>query len=123
MRKIFTVIIGLLLASCAPESNIQPTIDRTDKEILIRVTFHPDKDSMEDAYRAVHNLPKDATVPDQLGFANWNEWIDLAGNQVVRQDQQFSCEIHTFKPIYQDDDRVLTMGHELLHCVYGKYHD
>lgn len=122
MRLLLLTLLGFLLVGCAPESDIKPTIERTDQDILIRVTFHPTKSSLDDAYRAVNNLPKDAAVPDQLGFANWNEWIDANNNLVSVQNQQYTCNIHTFKPAYQDDDRVLTMGHELLHCVYGKYH-
>ena len=33
------------------------------------------------------------------------------------------CEVHIVHPSYVDDEETLTLGHEVLHCVYGLYHE
>jgi hypothetical protein len=122
MKKLLLIAV-LLLASCAPDSNIKPTLDRTEQEITITVKFHDNRDSLEAAYREINKLPANAQIPEQWGFAKWNQWMDANGNFVLLPGAQLRCDIHTFKPKRQDDQIVLTMGHELLHCVYGSYHD
>jgi hypothetical protein len=122
MRKLLLSIFTLLLVSCSPESNINPTIDRTGKEITIKVIFHETRQSLEDAYRIANRLDKNEPIPEQWGFARWNSWIDANGNYVDLPGGPYNCVIHTFRPKNVDDQSVLTMGHELLHCVYGTYH-
>jgi hypothetical protein len=48
MKKLLLLSL-LVLVSCQPESNIKPTIDRTDKDMIVRVVFHEDTDSLEEA--------------------------------------------------------------------------
>ena len=121
MKKLIFATL-LLVTACQPESNIKPTFDRTEKEITITVKFHPNRDSLEAAYREVNNLTEGAQIPEQWGFATWNQWMDRNGNYALLPGAALRCDIHTFKPKNQDDQAVLTMGHELLHCVYGLYH-
>jgi hypothetical protein len=122
MKKLLLIPL-LLILSCSPESDIKPTMDRTDKDIQIRVIFHETSDSLEEAYRLANKLPERTPVPEQWGFAAWNEWRDRQGNSIDNPDEQYRCTIHAFQPTRQTDQRVLTLGHELLHCVYGSYHD
>lgn len=123
MKKLLSLFLIVLLVRCSPESNIKPTIDRTDTDITVRVIFHENKDSLEEAYRAINKLPESTQVPEQWGFAAWNEFLDRDGNLVSSPEQQYQCIIHTFQPNRQNDRLVLTLGHELLHCVYGSYHN
>lgn len=47
------------------------------------------------------------------GFAVWSK----AGEPPA-------CTVHVVKPKHLDDaNRFETWGHEVLHCVYGRYHD
>lgn len=123
MKKLLSLSLILLLVSCSPESNIKPTIDRVNQDINIKVIFHENGNELEEAYRIANNLPEKTMVPEQWGFAQWNEFLDKDGNSVTLPGQQYQCTIHTFKPKRQNDQIVLTMGHELLHCVYGSYHN
>ena len=122
MKKLLLLSL-LVLVSCQPESNIKPTIDRTDKDMTVRVVFHEDTDSLEEAYRITNNLSARTPIPEQWGFAARNEFRDREGNTVELPGEQYRCTIHTFQPKRQDDQLVLTMGHELLHCIYGSYHN
>lgn len=123
MKKLL-IVIALFLVSCGEQqSNIEPTIDRIDQDIKVRVIFHDTTDSLEEAYRVAHNLNNRVPVPEQWGFARWNEWRDSDGNYVEPPDAEYWCTIHTFRPRRQNDQHVTTLGHELLHCVYGSFHD
>lgn len=116
------ISVILLLFSCSPESNITPTMDRTNQDIRVRVVLHPDAASLEEAYRVANNLTERTAVPEQWGFAAWNQWQDSDGNLIDLPDQDYWCTIHAYEPRHQTDQKVLTLGHELLHCVYGSYH-
>jgi hypothetical protein len=122
MKKLLLLSL-LVLVSCSPESNIKPTIDRANTDINIKVIFHENGIELEEAYRMANNLPERTLVPEQWGFAQWNEFLDKDGNSIALSGQQYQCTIHTFKPKRQNDQLVLTLGHELLHCVYGSYHN
>ena len=39
------------------------------------------------------------------------------------QNGTSDCEVNIVQPKYVDDEHTLTLGHEVLHCVYGLYHD
>jgi len=121
MKKLILATV-LLLSACTPESNIKPTIDRTERDITVRVIFHENRESLEEAYRTINLLEDNIPIPEQWGFAKWNEWRDRQGNYIEPLVAELKCEIHTFRPKNQDDQLVLTMGHELLHCVHGSYH-
>jgi hypothetical protein len=122
MKKLLLLTL-LVLISCSPESNIKPTIDRTNQDIMVRVIFHENNSSLEEAYRIANNLDSRTPIPEQWGFAQWNEFRDRDGNTVNIPGEQYQCTIHTFQPKRQDDQLVRTMGHELLHCIYGSYHN
>lgn len=122
MKKLLLSLL-ILLVSCSPESNIKPIIDRANTDINIKVIFHENGIELEEAYRMANNLPERTIVPEQWGFAQWNEFLDEDGNSIALPGQQYQCTIHTFKPKRQNDQLVLTLGHELLHCVYGSYHN
>jgi hypothetical protein len=122
MKKLLLLSL-LVLVSCSPESDIKPTIDRVNTDINIKVIFHENGIELEEAYRIANNLPERTLVPEQWGFAQWNEFLDKDGNSIALSGQQYQCTIHTFKPKRQNDQLVLTLGHELLHCVYGSYHN
>lgn len=122
MKKLLLTLL-ILFVSCSPESNIKPTMDRTDSEISITLIFYPNKSSLDDAYRIANKLHKNDPVPDQWGFAEWNEMRDADGNLLELPKEQYACVVHTYQPQRQNDRYVLTMGHELLHCVYGSYHE
>lgn len=123
MRKLLVLVFVMMLVSCGEQpSNIQPTIDRVDQDIRVRVLFYDNADQLEEAYRQVNNLSNRQPVPEPWGFAQWNEWRDANGNYVEPEGVEYFCTIHTFRPRRQNDHHTTTLGHELLHCLYGSYH-
>lgn len=43
--------------------------------------------------------------------------------QALYSPNDNKCEIIIYKPKRVDDEATLTLGHELMHCLYGDYHD
>lgn len=124
MKKvIFVFLIGMLLVSCDPVKSLfeKRTIDREEKSIAITVRFYDNSKQVTDKYKELHNIPKSADIPDHFGFAIWPEWKDKEGNS-VEVDDLFKCDIYSTRPKTLDDESVLTLGHEVLHCLWGEYH-
>jgi hypothetical protein len=125
MKKILILTCALLFG-CSPDdspSNITPSIDRVGQEMTVKVFFYPDSTSLEEAYRTVNNLSARVPVPEQWGFARWNEWRAPSGEYIEPNSPRYWCNIYTMTPKRREDQHVLTLGHELLHCVYGSYHE
>lgn len=123
MKKIIALTL-LLLAGCGEQpSNIEPKIDRVGQEMTVKVFFYPDSSSLEEAYRKVNNLSERVPVPEHWGFAQWNEWRSPDGIYIEPGSPRYWCNIYVIQPKRQEDQHVVTMGHELLHCLYGSYHD
>lgn len=130
MKNIYIILSIIVLATlaflfvgCEPHKGepVVATIDRTGQPIEVVVFFYDNINEVTRVYREKHNLPRNAEMPRPLGFAMWPEWFDEDGNR-VEQPELFRCEIHTIRPTHVDDDPTLTLGHELLHCLYGSYH-
>lgn len=122
MVKLLVVGMFGMLFGCAPDSNINNTFDREGKQLQVTVTFYDTRKQIEEAYRKANNLNSSVFVEEQWGFAQWVEWKDAEGNAVELSSGPYICNIHAFQPRRIDDQAVLTLGHELLHCVYGSYH-
>lgn len=59
-------------------------------------------------------------------------WPALPTEQVMRhpapgcaevQLERAECVVHALRPERLDDARTATLGHEVLHCLWGSYHD
>lgn len=123
MRKFLPLLLALLLLlGCEPAGEkIQPTLDRTEYPITVTVYFYNSQADLMGRYRELHNLGPRDEVPKLWGFARWPQWQDQSGT-AVEQPELFSCDIHSMKPKIVDDTATLTLGHELLHCIWGSYH-
>lgn len=85
---------------------IHPEFDRSEQIIRMKVVFHDSLSGVRKAKEVATGKPAEEGL---LGFAGWN-------------NQNTYCEVHAVRPNNSLDDRVLTIGHEVLHCVYGRYH-
>lgn len=112
-----------LLTSCDrnSESKIDKKINRENLPIKTTVHFYNNLEELRKKYKEINKLDQKTEVYIE-GFAIWPEWKDQSGNSVTPDGKELKCEIHTIRPSTVDDDAVLTLGHELLHCVYGTYH-
>lgn len=122
MKYIIAFLALFLLTSCDQnESNIDQKINRESLPIKTTVHFYNNVEEVRKKYRELNNLDKDQEVLTE-GFAIWPEWKDQSGNSVIPEGKELRCDIYTVRPSKIDDEAVLTLGHEMLHCVYGKYH-
>ena len=111
----FMLIIGtvLFLASCEQKvyTPMQKEHNRTGKPMTVTVYEHP---SYGDVTRALQRFQREnkqpRTTDQSLGWAAW----DL--------HEPYQCDIHIKPPDNINDDDVMTLGHEMAHCLYGSYH-
>ena len=102
-----SLVLGcvLVLTACSPP--IEESFDRTGEELIITIYLSKTDKDMYDlllkkkGYEAPENL---------LGVA----FYSYSDNE---------CQIFALKPTTLDSNKTMTVGHELLHCIYGKLHD
>jgi len=111
------IAVTLLLGSCDQREPIVPTFDRTGLVMEVRINTYDNLKQVHDVYREVHDLPRAHDLTGLQGFAVWYEFPN--GKP---EDELYTCEIHIARPARVDDSHTLTLGHEMLHCVYGSYH-
>jgi len=117
---VFVVILTMMHMSPHGEE-IEQKFDRTETPMEITVFLYPNNAAVTTEYRLRHNIPRTSAFPTVEGFAMWPEWRDKDGNPTDGSGN-IKCEIHSVKPRKVDDTATLTLGHELLHCLYGSYH-
>lgn len=116
MKKIALLFV-VLLASCSDNNNnngIQGTVNRLEKEITITVTTVKNESELSKLYSDLTGVPK-SRVPEQYGFAQWNE-------RKIGEPESYNCQIYIIEPKRADDQQILTLGHEMAHCLWGSYH-
>lgn len=114
MKKIF--LVGLLfLVSCGEDAGINGDINRLEKEITVTVKTVSTDAELRNLY--VELTGQRGEIPDQYGFAQWNV---LSNGE---EPTDLNCQIYILTPKRKDDIQILTLGHEMAHCIWGTYHD
>jgi hypothetical protein len=102
-----------LLARLAHGEDVKATVDVS--EMKVEVTWVQSNAEIEDArkrYGAEIEQQGHRRVPQQPeGFA-----------VLVRRNGELVCRLWSLKPRSVDDARTTALGHELLHCLLGRYH-
>lgn len=115
---IIVMIICVMITACTTEDPIiEGSIDRVGQEIKVTTHFYDNPSDLRRKYAIVHNVSLRLVDNGLQGFAVWHEWPN--GEP---ENTEFECQIHSIKPKRIDDRHVTTLGHELLHCLYGTYH-
>lgn len=110
---IIASIATIFLLSCDSTEQVLPQdFDRTGQALKITVTWHENERELNQAFFKYHRKQRNNSRVHRKGFAIWAN----PGRQ------PYWCSIHTLKPTKIDDDIMLTMGHELTHCLIGTYH-
>lgn len=122
MRYLLAIIL-LVLVACSEERTVtelegKQSIDRTKREITLTVEFVDTTGELDRRYRDVTGLQ---SPPDQTGFAQWNEAFDAEGNPIDVDNP--NCQVYTLKPESLNGEQFTVLGHEILHCIWGNYHD
>ena len=117
------VFATLFLVACEPRKTpIEKVHDRTGAPIEITVYTYQTQAELDRKYRELHGIARRDDNESRLGFARWPEWRNKDGES-VNDGGRWTCEIHILEPRFIDDDRTLTLGHEMVHCIYGSYHE
>jgi hypothetical protein len=112
-NKILLLLVGVAaLSGCEPKREpIVKEFDRTGQEVCIVVNSY---ETEKDLHLALKNRIPGYNL-DQLQNTR------LYG-QAIWSPSDNKCEIFSLLPKSIDDEHTLTIGHELLHCIYGSYH-
>ncbi len=116
---VLVVLFSILPTSCSSDRPpVQGSIDRAGKPIEVTVLFYDSVREVRDAYALAHSVSPNTVDGGLQGFAQWPEW---RGEEPA--DAGYECTIHTVRPQRVDDRHTLTLGHEMLHCLLGTYHE
>ena len=112
---ILTGLLALFLTSCDNDgsSGLPEDFDRSGEEQRITVIWHKNQQSVDKAYVEEFGRARNERAINRLGFAVW-------ANPGKRP---YWCKIHAVKPTrVTNDEKMDTLGHELLHCIIGTFH-
>ena len=113
------LLVGLaLLAAPAWSDPIRPTLELT--AVRIEVTW------VHSASELAHiRRQYERPVGDSRSRAGIGVGVDqLRGFSVLgKRDGEDVCLVYIYRPVILDDDRTRVLGHELLHCLLGEYHE
>lgn len=110
MRRLWCLLVGLLLAACGGGEPVQPKRELTS--FTLRVVML----SRDAAAQACIDLG--AWPSDQAEAAVKNRHLGCA---VMRHDAN-ECTVYVPRPLVIDDEATTVLGHEVLHCALGRYH-
>lgn len=101
------IVLGMLLLWVSSNSErIIKTFDRTGEEIVLTVHVYNTQVELVNAINIRVGYEVD---PDHLGLAIYSPDDNI-------------CEIFALEPKKVDGEKTRTLGHELLHCIYGEVH-
>jgi hypothetical protein len=113
------LILGpALLAAPASSEPIRPTLDLTATRIEVTWVH-----SASELARLRQQFER--PVGDSRSRAGIGGGLDrLRGFSVlVKRNGEQVCLVYVYRPTTLDDDRTLALGHEMLHCLLGEYHE
>ena len=112
---VFIILAALFITSCDPDgtSGLPEDFDRSNQTLEITVIWHENQKAVDGAYVEEFGRARNESAINRLGFAVWAN----PGNK------PYWCRIHAVKPTrVKNDEKMDTLGHELLHCVIGTFH-
>lgn len=106
MHKLVVILTLMFLTACASKTSYLPVTEEFNKAgKTLQVTVNN--------YTSTRELNKHTLNPSK----------GLKG-QAIYAKEDLICDINIVRPknINLDDNYALTLGHELMHCLYGNYH-
>lgn len=112
LRVVLWITMVFLLTACSSTQILDKDFDQSNQPITVIVITYPgEKELAESYWKFLGKELKDDKVIK--GYSIWSR----------QGDTNLTCEIHVINPSNaDDDDRMETWGHELVHCVYGRFH-
>ena len=118
MKKIgfgllLAVVLGFFAYYGSLDIELTKEFDRTNKYIKIIVITHENEEDLTASFQKHLGKELDEDYRKRNGFATWSR----VGKEPL------TCNIHVVVPKSENDNgRMATWGHELLHCVHGRFH-
>jgi hypothetical protein len=112
---IITGLLALFLTSCDNDGSkgLPEDFDRSEEVIEVTVIWHKSQQAVDSAYVEEFGRARNESAINRLGFAVWAD---------PSREPKW-CRIHAVKPTrVKNDEKMDTLGHELLHCVIGTFH-
>jgi hypothetical protein len=113
------LLLGLaFLAAPAWSDPIRPTLELTS--VRIEVTWVHSASELA-RLRQQYERP----VGDSRSRVGIGGGLDRLGGFSVlgKRNGEHVCLVYIYRPAFLDDDRTRTLGHEMLHCLLGEYHE
>lgn len=114
MKKLILAVLLIAITSCSKQDSgtgVTGTQDYAGKQFPITVHVY-------DTEREMQQAIKDLNPPEGYYVEGFSLWT-------LRKDtmEMTKCDLHVVKPkSVRDHSQMTTWGHELVHCVYGTYH-
>lgn len=106
---VILVVVGTAVTGCTPAPALP--LDKSGDELRITVTYHDTLDSLQQTYALASQVHGSDNYYDANGFSLWSEDGDW-------------CDIHALRVRTGiDTSRMNVLGHELTHCLHGRFHD
>ena len=110
-------LVSLFITSCDTDGTstkgLPEDFDRANTIIEVTVIWHKNQAAVDKAYVEEFGRARNENSINRLGFAVW-------ANPSRRP---YWCKIHAVKPTrVKNDEKMDTLGHELLHCTIGTFH-
>lgn len=122
IRKMIAILVGLMVftivISCGgSKKEMMQDFDRSNEPVAITVYVYPNEKAVTEAYK---DFMGDELKNDKYANATRQGWATWSPPGKQGQPE---CQIHVTKPrSATDGSRAETWGHELIHCVYGRFH-
>lgn len=101
------LILFWLFLKGEPKTDIIKTFDRTGIDLLVTVHVYP---TQKDMIRSLELLLSSEINPGTMGMA-------------VYSPDDYRCDIFITEPRRVEGETTKTLGHEMLHCLYGEVHN
>lgn len=118
LRSLLSKALILLIISTSLVTHAEDIVKEFEiSNVLITFYWFDTEKEMQQAYIRIFG-PEDADVEVVDGLLR-----GFSGTWAVPEKNICVLDLYAVRPQEVDDDATLTIGHEVLHCVYGtKYH-
>ena len=101
MKSLLLIFIFFTSFGCGDKNTINQDFNREGKTLSVKIIT--------------------ASSVKEMKAKAWSYEEGIQG-QALYSPNDNKCEIVIYKPQRVDDEATLTLGHELMHCLYGNYH-
>jgi hypothetical protein len=112
--RIVIAVFALLSAQALADERVSPTLDLS--AVRVEVTWVADRYELA-RIRTRFEGPRDIRAATSIDAR------DVGGFFVLgKRNGEPVCLLFVFKPVNIDDGATTALGHEVLHCLLGSYH-